>query len=104
MGEGFMKWFSRVQQSFLTFAALALAVTCTSEKIVYRSGTNFAPPPAAAANFIGYYDDANKQTVCGSCHVDFQTRWAGHTHASAWSDLQGRGGAAGGGGGGFKGQ
>jgi predicted CXXCH cytochrome family protein len=90
-----MKRFSRVQQSFLTFAASALAVTCTSEKIVYRSGTNFAPPPAAAANFIGYFDEANKQTVCGSCHVDFQTRWAGTKHASAWSDLQGSGGAAG---------
>jgi predicted CXXCH cytochrome family protein len=90
-----MKRFNRVKRTFLALAASAVAVTCTSEKIVYRSGTNFAPPPAAAANFIGFFDDANKQTVCGSCHVDFQTRWASTKHASAWSDLQASGGATG---------
>lgn len=90
-----MKRFNRVRQTFLALAASALTVTCTSEKIVYRSGTNFAAPPSIAANFIGYYDDANKQTVCGSCHVDYQTRWSATKHASAWSDLQGSGGATG---------
>jgi len=90
-----MKRFNRIQRSFLALAASALALTCTTEKIVYRSGTNFAAPPGTAANFIGYYDVANKQTVCGSCHVDYQTRWAGTKHASAWSDLQGSGGATG---------
>ena len=90
-----MMRFNRARRLFLTIAASALAVTCTSEKIVYRTGTNFIPPPVAAANFIGYFDAANKQTVCGSCHVDLQTRWAGTKHANAWSDLQGSGGATG---------
>jgi predicted CXXCH cytochrome family protein len=74
---------------------VALAVGCTNEKIVYRSGTNFAAPPTAAANFVGYYDPTAKQTVCGSCHVDFQTRWSTTKHASAWTDLQTSGHASG---------
>ena len=78
----------------LLLGACALSA-CTSEKIVYRSGTNFAAPPSAAANFIGYYDDTNKQTVCGSCHVDFQNRWSTTKHASAWADLQASGSATG---------
>jgi|SRR5579884_2408665 len=74
---------------------LVFAVTtgCTSEKIVYRSGTNFAAPPAAGGDFIGYYDVANKQTVCGSCHIDYQTRWSATKHDSAWADLQASGAA-----------
>ena len=78
----------------LLIGACALSA-CTSEKIVYRSGTNFAAPPSAAANFIGYYDNANKQTVCGSCHVDYQTRWSATKHASAWADLQASGASTG---------
>jgi len=85
----------RVGRSILSFAAFALLLTCTSEKIVYRSGTNFAAPPSAAASFLGYYDVANKQTVCGSCHIDFQTRWSSTKHASAWAILQANAGATG---------
>ena len=77
------------------FAAWVMSAACTTEKIVYREGTNFAAPPTSAANFIGYYDAANKRTVCGSCHVDAQTRWATTKHASAWADLQASGGATG---------
>ena len=73
----------------------AFAIACTTERIVYRSGTNFGTPPAAAANFIGYYDVANKQTVCGSCHVDYQTRWSATKHDSAWATLQASGHATG---------
>jgi predicted CXXCH cytochrome family protein len=69
-------------------AAWLLAAECTSEKIVYRSGTNFGAPAAAAAGFIGYFDVANKQTVCGSCHIDPQTQWSSTKHASAWANLQ----------------
>ncbi|MEO7085654.1 MAG: cytochrome c3 family protein [Gemmatimonadaceae bacterium] len=79
----------------MSVATLALVATCTSESIVYRSGTNFAAPPSTAASFIGYYDNTNKQTVCGSCHIDYQTRWASTKHASAWADLQANAGAAG---------
>ena len=38
----------------LAIAVWLVAAACTSEKIVYRSGTNFAAPPSTAANFIGY--------------------------------------------------
>ena len=80
---------------FTALSAGAMLAACTSEKIEYRSGTNFAAPVTAAASFIGYYDVANKQTVCGSCHIDYQTRWSQTKHASAWADLQQSGGAAG---------
>jgi predicted CXXCH cytochrome family protein len=74
-------------------AAFAIAA-CVDERIVYRN-TNFTQPPAAAANFIGYGDEATKQTVCGNCHVERQTQWAGTAHSRAWSDLQGSGHASG---------
>lgn len=73
----------------------SLVAGCTSEKIVYRDRTDFAAPPAAAASFVGYYDETNKQTVCGSCHVDFQVRWKKTKHANAWADLQASGHATG---------
>ncbi|MEO8333439.1 MAG: cytochrome c3 family protein [bacterium] len=79
----------------VVIAVCGIAAACTTEKIVYRDGTNFAAPPTAAASFIGYYDVANKKTVCGSCHVDYQTRWSQTKHASAWEDLQASGGATG---------
>lgn len=81
----------------LTLGAIVLAslsIGCTTEKIVYRSGTDFAAPPAAAASFIGYYDDANKQTVCGSCHIEKQVKWQTTAHSRAWSDLQASGHAS----------
>lgn len=90
-----MKSLMHARRWILSLAGLALVTTCTSEKIVYRSGTNFAAPPTTAANFIGYYDVTNKQTVCGSCHVDYQTRWLGTKHAKAWTDLQANSAATG---------
>ena len=69
----------------------AYAVGCANDRIVYRSGANFAAPPASAAGFIGYYDNANRQTVCGSCHIDYQTRWSATRHGAAWTDLQASG-------------
>lgn len=90
-----MKTHSRSGFSLLLLVCSLLASGCTSEKIVYRGGTNFAAPPSNAASFIGYYDVTNKQTVCGSCHIDFQTRWSTTKHASAWADLQASGSSTG---------
>ena len=81
--------------TLVAVVAVSLTIGCTSEKIVYRSGTNFAAPTTAAASFIGYADVTNKQTVCGSCHIDKQVAWQGTKHASAWGDLQASGGAQG---------
>ena len=64
----------------LAVAVCAFAAGCTSERIVFRNGANFPTPAAAAGNFLGYYDNANKQTVCGSCHIDYQTRWSTTKH------------------------
>jgi predicted CXXCH cytochrome family protein len=86
---------SLVHVGIAAAGATALAIGCVSDRIVYRSGTNFGAPPAAAAGFIGYYDVANKQTVCGSCHVDYQTRWSATKHDSAWTTLQASGHATG---------
>ena len=84
----------KASAGLLTVMALAVA-GCTSEKVVYKTGTDFAAPPSTAASFIGYFDETNKQTVCGSCHIDFQVRWKTTKHASAWADLQASGAAAG---------
>jgi len=90
-----MRFFKHNHLMFIALTACAIAAACTSEKIVYRSGANFAAPATAAASFIGYFDAANKQTVCGSCHADYQTRWSQTKHASAWADLSANTGAAG---------
>lgn len=89
-----MRHSTRFFLTLLALTAVALSTACTSEKIVYKSGTNFVAPPAAAQGFIGYYDVTNQQTVCGSCHVDYQARWSTTKHASAWKDLQASGGAS----------
>lgn len=90
-----MRFTHKSQLVISVLAACVVAAACTSEKIEYRSGTNFAAPATAAASYIGYYDVTNKQTVCGSCHVDYQTRWSQTKHASAWADLQANAGKAG---------
>lgn len=61
---------------------------CVDEKIVYRDGPNYAAPPTAAASFLGYTDEANKATVCGSCHVSQQAKWKETRHAGAWNTLE----------------
>lgn len=74
-------------------AAVVLS-SCVDEKIVYRDGPNFVTPPAAAANFIGYSDEAAKKTVCGACHATQQAKWATTGHAKAWSTLEANAGKA----------
>lgn len=70
-----------------TTAALLATVNCVDEKVVYRDGINFAAPPAAAVNFVGYDDSATKLTVCGNCHVGQQGKWKATRHANAWKTL-----------------
>jgi predicted CXXCH cytochrome family protein len=74
----------------LTIGAM-VAVSCTSDKVTYRSEPAVSPPPAAAANFVGYADTISKQTTCGNCHVDKQASWVLTKHANAWADLQASG-------------
>lgn len=68
-------------------AVMVLAAACTDEKIVYRDGPNIVAPPAAAANYVGYSDQATKRTVCGSCHAEIGAKWTNSKHAGAWKTL-----------------
>ena len=70
---------------------LVLMTSCVDEKIVYRDGPNFVAPPANAASFLGYSDHTTQKTVCGSCHVSQQGRWAETAHSDAYSTLAARG-------------
>ena len=86
------RWMAR----WPAFAGAAIVLAgCVDEKIVYRDGPNFAAPPAAAANFVGYDDAAAKLTVCGNCHVSQQGKWKETKHAGAWKTLDANAGKQG---------
>jgi predicted CXXCH cytochrome family protein len=95
--EWVMMWRTGARSALAGLGALMLATTagCVDEKIVYRDGPNFAAPPAAAASFLGYSDEDNKATVCGSCHVTQQGKWKETKHASAFETLEKSGGMQG---------
>ncbi|HTR21674.1 MAG TPA: cytochrome c3 family protein [Gemmatimonadales bacterium] len=69
-------------------ATLALGA-CTENKITYTSRPPFNPPPDAVNGFLGYYQKAKQQTVCGNCHTSQQSTWPGTKHAAAWATLEG---------------
>lgn len=77
----------RVSLGLLLFATGA----CVDEKIVFREGPPFIAPPAAAANFLGYHNEASGLTTCGNCHVTQQGKWEQTAHADAWATLQATG-------------
>ncbi len=51
----------------------------------------FEDPPAMAANFLGYDEEATNLTVCGNCHIGQQSEWEDTAHADAWESLIGSG-------------
>ena len=72
----------------MTMMVVAAAVlTACSDDVVYRDREPFNPPPAGAGSFLGYYDAPTKKTTCGNCHVDYQARWDGTAHATAYATL-----------------
>jgi predicted CXXCH cytochrome family protein len=73
---------------FVVAAGTLATSACTDETIVFRDRELFEEPLAAAANFIGYTDEASKLTVCGNCHVGPQSQWETSGHADAWAGLQ----------------
>jgi hypothetical protein len=77
------------------FGALALvamaASGCVDEEIVFRDRPLFDEVPAGAQGFVGYADQEAGRTVCGSCHIGTQARWAATAHADAWATLQATG-------------
>ncbi len=80
-------------------AVLALAVlvgaACTDTKQVFVAFPLFEQPPAGAANFLGYSNQAAKLPVCGNCHVGQNSEWQQTAHAGAWATLQASGAAQG---------
>lgn len=48
----------------------------------------YEEPPEGAAGFLGYDEQAELLTVCGNCHVGFQSQWETSAHADAWAGLQ----------------
>jgi len=70
-----------------TLPLAGLLAGCATDKIVYRDRDPFNEPPAAALGFLGYYSTENKQTTCGNCHADFQTKWRATAHATTYAGL-----------------
>lgn len=83
-----------LQTILVLLLAGAAASACVDEKIVYRDRELFEALPPAAAEFVGYTDEASKLTVCGNCHVGQQGKWENTVHAGAWEDLQDSGHAS----------
>jgi predicted CXXCH cytochrome family protein len=69
-----------------------IAVGCVDERIVYED-VRFPPLPDGAASFVGYSDNATKETVCGNCHVGQHADWETSAHSGAWETLEESGGA-----------
>lgn len=66
------------------------AFACVNDKIVYRN-VQFPQPATAAKSFVGYSQADTKQTTCGNCHIDQQTKWSATKHSKAWADLKATG-------------
>jgi predicted CXXCH cytochrome family protein len=72
---------------FALLGAALFALACTDEKIVFRDREPFNPPPDEAQGMLGYFDDAEKMTTCGNCHVGQQGEWVETRHADAYATL-----------------
>jgi predicted CXXCH cytochrome family protein len=79
------------RQAFPVFLILSVLLGCTDTNTVFRDRPPFNPPPDSISGFLGYYNDSTKQTTCGNCHVDHQTKWKGTRHAGAYATLEGSG-------------
>lgn len=64
---------------------------CVDERIVFRDRELFQQPPDTINNFLGYFDVADKEPVCGNCHVGQTAVWKFTAHADAWDGLQASG-------------
>jgi hypothetical protein len=84
----------RLQRGFSILAMLLALGSCVEDDVVYQDLPNFIAPPAAAANYLGYYDQATDKTNCGNCHVTQQAKWEETAHSGAWETLQASGHAA----------
>jgi cytochrome c554/c'-like protein len=68
-----------------TLGSLAF-LSCTD--VEYVDLPEYEQPPAGAANFLGYRDRLQNETVCGNCHVTHQAIWEETAHADAFTTLE----------------
>jgi predicted CXXCH cytochrome family protein len=66
---------------------------CTDETVLFDEDESFSEPPDAVNNFLGYFDVAEKEMVCSSCHPAKASEWQTTGHAVAWDSLQSSGAA-----------
>lgn len=81
---------SRWSSLLWTGVLAAFAAGCVDEKIVFRDRELFEQPPDTINNFLGYFDVADKEPVCGNCHVGQTAVWKGTAHADAWAAIAAR--------------
>ncbi|MDH5642819.1 MAG: cytochrome c3 family protein [Gemmatimonadota bacterium] len=70
-------------------AGLVAVFTLTGcgDGVMYVDRALFNPPADAVHGFLGYYDQADKKTACGNCHVGIQADWETTKHAVAYDGL-----------------
>jgi len=68
-----------------------LMVLFACEDVVEIERPFFQDPPALAAGFLGYDEEAVTLTVCGNCHIGQQSEWEETAHAGAWETLEASG-------------
>ncbi len=85
---------THVRQVFTLSAGLVLlgsmlGSACEDETIVevLVDRPLFEDPPAMAASFLGYDEEATNLTVCGNCHIGQQSEWEETAHTDAYASL-----------------
>jgi predicted CXXCH cytochrome family protein len=76
-----------------TLSLMIILSGCTDEADLFDEGEAFNPPADTVNNFLGYFNVAEQETVCSSCHPDKASEWQTTGHAGAWEALQESGGA-----------
>jgi predicted CXXCH cytochrome family protein len=81
------------RRSISLFLFAATIWGCTQSETVFVDREPFNPPPDTVNGFLGYFDAANKQLTCASCHVSRSGQWKTTKHADAYNTLVNSGSA-----------
>ncbi|MEJ2152270.1 MAG: cytochrome c3 family protein [Gemmatimonadota bacterium] len=90
MKKAHVRRFISLPAALVLFGSM-LGSVCEDETVVEVERPFFEDPPALAAGFLGYDDQAAKLTVCGNCHVGQQAGWEETHHADAYATLENTG-------------
>jgi len=75
----------------IALAGLLIVVDACGDDTIFVERKVFNAPPDATFGFLGYFDETEKLTTCGNCHVGKQAGWETTGHAGAWEGLQASG-------------